>query len=62
MAARNELLLAVRTKNDIHRLTFTHILHEFFHAFTHADKGIFHLLNGLVAKPGTMEREKVEGK
>jgi hypothetical protein len=49
-------------KTDIHRLTFTHILHEFFHAFTHADKGIFHLLNGLVAKPGTVEREMVEGK
>ncbi|GEM_PF-4297466 len=49
-------------KTDIHRLTFTHILHEFFHAFTHADKGIFHLLKGLATQPGTVAREYVEGK
>lgn len=49
-------------KTDTHRLTLRHFLHEFFHAFTHADKGIFHLLKGLITTPGSVAREYVEGK
>jgi len=45
-----------------HRLTLGHFFHEFFHAFTHTDKGIFHLLKGLATKPGVVAREYIEGK
>lgn len=49
-------------KADIHRLSFMHFLHEFFHAFTHADKGIFHLLKELTLRPGQVAREYMAGK
>ena len=46
----------------VHRFTLGHIFHEFFHAFTHADKGIFYLLKELLVKPGTVAREYIGGK
>lgn len=47
----------------IHRFNFHHILHEFFHALTHADKGFLYLLKELTLKPGTVLREYIlEGK
>ncbi len=49
-------------KTETHRLTLGHFFHEFFHAFTHTDKGIFHLLKGLATKPGVVAREYIEGK
>jgi hypothetical protein len=49
-------------KADTHRLTLPHFFHEFFHAFTHTDKSIFHLLGGLATKPGVVAREYVTGK
>jgi uncharacterized protein DUF3667/zinc ribbon protein len=49
-------------KTDTHRLTVSHILHDFFHAFTHADKGIFHLLGQLAINPGLVAREYIAGK
>lgn len=49
-------------KTDTHRLTFAHFLHEGFHAFTHADTGIFHLLKCLATRPGTTAREYLRGK
>ena len=49
-------------KTDTHRLTIPHFIHEFFHAFTHADKGLFHLLKELATKPGMVAREYVVGK
>lgn len=49
-------------KTDVHRLSFMHFLHEFFHAFTHADKGIFHLLKELTIRPGLVAREFIAGK
>jgi len=48
--------------SSTHRLTFKHLLHEIFHAFTHADKGILFLLKGMATKPGTVAREYIEGK
>jgi hypothetical protein len=36
----------------IHRFTIAHFLHEMFHAFTHADKGILLLIKDLAKKPG----------
>ncbi|MBO9561594.1 MAG: DUF3667 domain-containing protein [Niastella sp.] len=46
----------------IHRFSIPHFLHEFFHAFTHTDKGIFHLLKSLATRPGTTAREYIQGK
>lgn len=46
----------------IHRFSVPHFLHEFFHAFTHTDKGIFHLLKSLATRPGTTAREYLQGK
>jgi hypothetical protein len=49
-------------KAETHRITLSHIVHEFFHAFTHADKGVLFLMKELVTKPGIVAREYVEGK
>jgi Protein of unknown function (DUF3667) len=35
-----------------HRLDIKHVLHEFVHAFLHADKGIFLLVKELALQPG----------
>ena len=49
-------------KAHTHRLTLVHFFHEFFHAFTHTDKGILHLLKSLALRPGTVAREYMAGK
>ena len=49
-------------KSEIHRITFKHFLHEFFHAFTHTDKGILLLMKELVTRPGIVAREYLDGK
>jgi hypothetical protein len=49
-------------KKDIHRLSFHDLLHDAIHYFTHADKGIFHLLKALATKTGTVAREFVDGR
>jgi hypothetical protein len=49
-------------KSEIHRVTFKHFLHEFFHAFTHTDKGILLLMKELVTRPGHVAREYLDGK
>ena len=47
----------------IHRFNLSHIAHEFFHAFTHADKGVLFLIKNLALRPGVLAREYVlEGK
>lgn len=47
----------------IHRFNLAHIFHEAFHAFTHADKGVFHLIKNLIVRPGIAAREyTLEGK
>ena len=47
----------------IHRFNFHHILHEFFHALTHADKGFLYLLKELAIRPGKVLLEYIiEGK
>lgn len=46
----------------VHRFSMPHFLHEFFHAFTHTDKGIFHLLKCLATRPGPTAREYIQGK
>lgn len=49
-------------KANVSRLTFVHVMHEFFHAFTHADKGVLLLAKKMIRYPGTVAREYVEGK
>lgn len=47
----------------VHRFTMPHFVHEVFHAFTHADKGIIHLMKNLAIRPGVTAREYIlEGK
>jgi len=46
-----------------HRFDLPHILHETFHAVTHADKGFLHLTRELALRPGLVAREYIqEGK
>jgi Protein of unknown function (DUF3667) len=49
-------------KADIHRVTFKHLAHEFFHAITHADKGFLYLVKELSYRPGHVASEYLEGK
>ena len=50
-------------QKTVHRITMGHIGHDMVHAFTHTDKGFFHLLLKLFVKPGIVAREYIaEGK
>lgn len=49
-------------KAHLHRLSWHDVTHDAIHYFTHADKGIFHLLVQLATKSGTVAREFVQGK
>ncbi|MEJ7912736.1 MAG: DUF3667 domain-containing protein [Chitinophagaceae bacterium] len=44
-----------------HRLTTGHLVHEVFHAVTHADKGIFNLVRILATRPYKVAIDYVEG-
>jgi len=44
-----------------HRLDIKHIIHEFIHAFLHADKGIFLLVKELALHPGKAALEYAGG-
>ncbi len=47
----------------MHRFNMPHFFHEVFHAFTHADKGVIHLIKNLATRPGVTAREYIlEGK
>jgi hypothetical protein len=49
-------------KADIHRVKIKTVVHDFLHAFTHADKGFLLLVKELVTKPGIVAREFMEGR
>ncbi|HMV08848.1 MAG TPA: DUF3667 domain-containing protein [Cyclobacteriaceae bacterium] len=49
-------------KADIHKITIGHLLHEFFHALTHADKGILFLAKELLYRQGVVAAEYLDGK
>lgn len=50
-------------QKTVHRITMAHLGHEMVHAFTHTDKGFFHLLIKMFVKPGIVAREYIaEGK
>ncbi|MBK8551685.1 MAG: DUF3667 domain-containing protein [Ignavibacteria bacterium] len=44
------------------RFTLKEILHNFFHNFTHLDKGILFLAKELYVRPGIVAREYIDGK
>jgi hypothetical protein len=48
-------------KADTHRLTFSHLVHDIIHYFTHADKSIFKLVKLLLTSPGRTVREYLQG-
>lgn len=50
-------------KANLHAFDLKHIFHEFFHAFTHTDKGVLFLIKELALRPGVVVKEYVlEGK
>lgn len=46
-------------KTHQHRFNLPHIFHEFFHAFTHTDKGVLMLTRDLALRPGQVLREYI---
>lgn len=44
------------------RLKTKHVLHEFWHNFTHTDKGYLSLVKAMILRPGVVIREFIEGK
>ena len=49
-------------KANIQRINLKHLLHNFFHAFTHMDRGYIHTLKELAIRPGHTIREYLQGK
>jgi hypothetical protein len=49
-------------KADTHRISLHEITHDAIHYFTHADKGIFHLIKALAKRPGKVAQEYIAGK
>ncbi len=47
-------------KKEVKRFTFSYIFSEFFHAFTHADKGVLVLLKQIIIHPGKVAYEYIE--
>lgn len=46
---------------EVKRITLHGLLHDVFHLFTHLDKGFGYTIKQLVAAPGTMQRQYIEG-
>lgn len=44
------------------RITFKEAIHNFFHAFTHVDSGIFYLIKELSYRPGFVVKEYLDGR
>ncbi|MEO7990558.1 MAG: DUF3667 domain-containing protein [Chryseolinea sp.] len=49
-------------KADTHKITLSHLFHEFFHALTHTDKGILLLVKEMILRPGFVAKEYIDGK
>ncbi len=47
---------------NIHRINLKYLLHEFFHAFTHLDKGILYTAKTMLVAPGETIRDYLNGK
>lgn len=46
----------------LHPITVKQVLHDFIHAFTHADKGFLLTIKALSLRPGIVAREYIDGK
>jgi len=46
---------------EIHRITVSHLVHEIVHTFTHLEKGFLFTFRKLLADPGRMQRQYLEG-
>lgn len=46
---------------ETYRISFSHLLHEVFHLFTHMDSGFLYTLKMLLINPGKMQRLYLEG-
>lgn len=49
-------------KADTHRISLHEMVHDAIHYFTHADKGIFHLVKALARRPGKVAQEYIAGR
>ncbi|MBL7903139.1 MAG: DUF3667 domain-containing protein [Bacteroidia bacterium] len=47
---------------NTHRIDLKHLLHEFFHALTHLDKGLLYTGKKMLVEPGITLREYLSGK
>lgn len=47
---------------NLHRINFKYLLHEFFHALTHLDKGILYTGKKMLSEPGRTLRDYLYGK
>lgn len=59
LEAANHFCSQCGQRTHQHRFNLPHILHEFFHAFTHADKGLLMLVRDLALRPGQVLREYI---
>jgi hypothetical protein len=46
---------------NVRRITFSNLLHEVFHFFTHLDKGFPYTMRMLMTSPGSMQRLYIQG-
>ncbi|MCU0361183.1 MAG: DUF3667 domain-containing protein [Bacteroidia bacterium] len=49
-------------KANLHRIDLKHLLHEFFHATTHLDKGLLYTAKKMLLEPGKTIRDYLNGK
>lgn len=49
-------------KANLHRIDLKHLLHEFFHALTHLDKGLLYTSKMMLTEPGKTLRDYLYGK
>ncbi len=47
---------------NLHRIDFKHLVHEFFHALTHLDKGLLYTAKMMLLEPGRTIRDYLNGK
>jgi len=47
---------------NLHRIDLKHLVHEFFHALTHLDKGLLYTAKMMLLEPGQTLRDYLQGK
>jgi hypothetical protein len=49
-------------QKEAHRITISHVAHDLFHVFFHADKGVFTFMSRVLFYPGKIANEFIKGK